>query len=125
MNNKEIIKKKKKRILILIIVVSVILGASSLVYFICYSTKYQYRSFLKKIENYIDEKQLNVNCVVFERVFGKYNDNTGAIHFLDCCLIFIIQVFIGILSSGGVLLNIISLYSIKKIFAQIYSNRIF
>ena len=74
---------------------------------------------MKEIENYIYEKQLNDNCVVFERVFGKYNDNTGAIHFLDCCLIFIIQVFIGILSSGWVLLNIISLYSNKKIFAQI------
>ena len=73
----------------------------------------------KNIKNYINENHLNVYIFEIERVFGEYDVHNVVVHFFDCFIIFIIQVFIGLLSSGEILLNIISLYSNKKIFVQI------
>ena len=73
----------------------------------------------KNIKNYINENHLNVYIFEIEKVFGEYDEHNVVVHFFDCFIIFIIQVFIGLLSSGEILLNIISLYSNKKIFVQI------
>ncbi len=60
-------------------------------------------------------------------VFGEYDNHNGIVHFFDCFIIFAIEGFIGILSSVGILLNIIILQENicpDFIFYRYYSNRI-
>ena len=120
MDSKEAIEKKKKIILILLTIVSAIQIISIFGYYNIYSSRYKYKYFMDEIESYIYFNNLSRSYVgEFQDVFGRYWDNGVVGKGIEMAFVGFLELFIGIISIIGILLNCISLKKNKNISTQI------
>ena len=114
-------KTKKIILLILLIIVSIIQLYSIGDYCRNSSTRYEYKDFMQNISSYIDKNDLDQNYLgELQKVFGVYDENSGLGNGMGIIITLIVECFVGLLSIVGIILNCISLFLNKKIYAQIF-----